>query len=181
MDRSHAPQFGFTLYDLLVTVAVISIVGTFTVSLQDALRRQTLSSGVYTLIGDMNLARSEALKRKAPVAICKSADGKYCSDENEWEQGWIIFVDENDNKLRDDTEEIVRVSGALNSIDLDWRASGFTRRNEYVTYLPTGFINKRGSFVFCDRVSGESKAVVVYFTGRARIERRPRSPTRCAA
>jgi type IV fimbrial biogenesis protein FimT len=61
----------------------------------------------------LNLARSEAVKRSVRVTVCKSADGATCAAGGGYEQGWIVFVDPNNNATVDAGEQLIRAYGAL--------------------------------------------------------------------
>ena len=46
---------------------------------------------VNGLMGDMHLARAEAIKEGQTVTVCASTDGKTCSGAAAWNTGWIMF------------------------------------------------------------------------------------------
>ena len=57
----------------------------------DGVRLSTrLSSYSTALVASGQLARSEGIKRNAPVTLCVSADGAGCSTSGQWETGWIV-------------------------------------------------------------------------------------------
>jgi type IV fimbrial biogenesis protein FimT len=61
------------------------------------------------LVGAIRLARSEAVKRASSVTVCASnADQTNCSD-NDWINGWIVFIDDDADGSLDGGEEIHRV------------------------------------------------------------------------
>ena len=67
--------FGFSLIELIITVAVISILATVALpSMQTYSMNDRLRTNVNILLGHLALARSEAVKRSQQVAICSSAD-----------------------------------------------------------------------------------------------------------
>lgn len=89
-----AAQLGFTLIELMVGVAVLSIILLFGVpSFQGAIASNRLTSATNDLLSAMALARSEAIRRGARVTVCKSADGAACTSAGTWQQGWIVFLD----------------------------------------------------------------------------------------
>lgn len=83
---------GFTLIELLVTLAVVAIVLSVAVpSFQSQiLNNRSIALG-EDLASAINLARSEAVKRAARVAICASKSGTDC--DGEWTDGFIVFID----------------------------------------------------------------------------------------
>jgi len=101
-------QRGFSLIELLVTLAVVAILLTVGVPASQAFiakSRLTTASNQFTL--SLLLARSEAAKRGKDVLMI-SANGK------DWSGGWRVGVDVNgDGDLSDASDEVVRVAAAL--------------------------------------------------------------------
>lgn len=116
---------GFTLIELLMTITIAALVLTFGVpSFQEISRNNRLTAQANDLIGALNLARSEAIKRRAPVSVCSSTDQETCTDSN-WEGGWIVI----------DTaaDEVIQVFAAMKGqtavsagiTDISYNANGF--------------------------------------------------------
>jgi type IV fimbrial biogenesis protein FimT len=58
-----------------------------------------MSGEINGLLGDMQYARSEAIKQGQNVVICVSTSGVDCSAGNfSWDSGWIVFVDVNNTQ-----------------------------------------------------------------------------------
>jgi type IV fimbrial biogenesis protein FimT len=87
-------QKGFTLIELMVTLAVLAVaVGIAAPSFKSQVlnnRSVTLGSDLVTAL---NFARVEAVKRGARVSICPSTDGATCIGGTQWAKGWMVFVD----------------------------------------------------------------------------------------
>jgi type IV fimbrial biogenesis protein FimT len=152
----------------VVTLAIAGGLVTTAAGMHGHVQEQRLVTRVNALLGDLSLARSEASRRAGPVTLCKSADGATCTPASVWQDGWIVFADANDNRRVDGGETIVRVQQALdNGVTLEFRAS--LGRNDDVTYEPSGFTEKNGTFTFCDnRGAAKARAVILYRTGRPR-------------
>ncbi len=132
--------------------------------LQDA----RMTAAANQLMGQLSLARSEAIKRNAMVVLCKSKNGTSCSDESAWQKGWIVFTDDNNNHEVDAGETVIHVQQALEG-NLTLRY-GETGKYSYVRYNPSGEAWPGATFTFCDgRGADNAKAVVVYWTGRPRV------------
>lgn len=89
---------GFTLIELIVSVAIAGILLAVGIpSLQSLSERGKLNAQLSTLVSSMKLARSEAVAKSSPVILCASGDGESCrgSDQSQWEKGWFIFLDRN--------------------------------------------------------------------------------------
>ena len=93
---------GFTLIELIVTMALAAIILTIGVpSFREALQNNRRATQINEIISTFNIARSEAIKRGVQVTLCKSTNGTSCNTtacdastgNNCWEQGWITFSD----------------------------------------------------------------------------------------
>lgn len=91
---------GFTLVELMVTVAIVAILASVGApQLRAFLVKQQVRSDVDRLTTAIHMARSEALKRSGPVSICPldaSKDTPSCLatvTKTSWAQGWMVFID----------------------------------------------------------------------------------------
>ncbi len=91
-----AKQTGFTLIELMFTVAVLAVLlGIGVPNFRDFVRNGRMTSAANDLLADVNLARSEAVKRRVPVTLCKTTNGTSCStDASVPFRRWIVFVDD---------------------------------------------------------------------------------------
>lgn len=91
---------GFTLVELLITLIIVSILLAIGLpSLKSFLQGNQLVAGTNELLSAIHIARSEAIKLQTSVTICGSTNGTSCTDPatNNWEDGWIVFVDSDSN------------------------------------------------------------------------------------
>jgi type IV fimbrial biogenesis protein FimT len=86
---------GFTLVELLVTIAIISVLLVVGVpALKTFMQGNQLIASTNELVSAFNVARSEAIKRNGSVTVCESTNGTTCSvGTGDWQDGWIVFVD----------------------------------------------------------------------------------------
>jgi type IV fimbrial biogenesis protein FimT len=90
----HRRVSGFTLIELIVTMAVLAIVVSIAAPSFTNMITNNRSAGLGgELVAAVNFARSEAIKRANHVAICPSTDGESCLTSDDWANGWLIFVD----------------------------------------------------------------------------------------
>lgn len=85
---------GFTLLESLIVVAIAAILATIAVpSLRSILSSVRQNSALALVLGDLNQARGEAIKRNARVLMCvRNPDGTQCGTSTNWQAGWVICV-----------------------------------------------------------------------------------------
>lgn len=171
---------GFTLIEMLIALAIAAILAavaipSFATMEQNAARRTALNNFWHAIF----LARSEAIKRNAVVAICKSNDGQSCDNNaDDWSMGWIVFdnLDHDEPAQRDDAEPILRAYPA-------WPTGHITanRKNKTFSFRPTtqGAVN--GTIVFCNANGQAAEAIIISHTGRPRQSHRDarNKPLKC--
>ncbi|MEN8166318.1 MAG: GspH/FimT family protein [Pseudomonadota bacterium] len=163
---------GFTLIELMITLAVMTIVLTMGVpSFLQMMRNNHTVTQANQLVTSLNLARSEAVKRGMRVTVMKTGA--------EWENGWRIFSDlDGDSVLDDDGDAVLcelgedcvlRIYPAL-SDNYTLRTGGnFTN---WVAYLPTGqskgdpFSNDTFRLCADDQDTAKGRSIAISLLGR---------------
>jgi len=85
---------GFTLLELIVTLAIVAILLTVGVpSLRTFIQGNQLISSTNELLSALHVARSEAIKSNGRVTVCESSNGTSCATTGDWKNGWIVFID----------------------------------------------------------------------------------------
>jgi len=90
---------GFSLLELMTSLAIFFILGALGIpSYVGYVRNGELSNSATSLFSDLHLARSEAIKRKTTVSLCRSGDSMMdnptCGgNANSWSDGWIVYVE----------------------------------------------------------------------------------------
>jgi len=103
-------QTGFTLTELMVVLAIVAILLTIGVpSYRSVTNSYRMSAEVNGLLGDLQYARSEAIREGQTVTTCVSTNTTACTGGTGWAGGWIVFSDPNGNGTVDAGETVLRV------------------------------------------------------------------------
>ena len=169
--RSNSHSQGFTLIELLITVAILGIVAVIAApSLQNFVLNNRIRAQAAALTSSLAFARTEAITRSTRVVTCPgSASG--CNG-TQWESGWVVFVDTNNDAVLDVDEIQLELHVAL---DGNNTLRGTTDVRDYVSFDYDGraqHVNgdaQSGTFVLCDhRGKSDARAIEVLATGRLR-------------
>ena len=153
------PHSGFTLVELLVTVAVLAVVLALAVpAFKSFVQDDRQWAQQNSLVMSLNAARSEAIKQDVGggVSVCASVDGLTCGPAGTaWSQGWIVSSAA--------SPKPVMSVGALPAGTTLTEAGGATA----VTFLSSGMVAAPVAFTMCDgRGAAQSRYTQVTFAGR---------------
>jgi type IV fimbrial biogenesis protein FimT len=167
-------QNGFTLIELMITIVIVAVLLSLAgPSFVETIRTNRIQTNTDTLYTSLITARSEALKRNQHVAMCRSSDGATCASSGGWEQGWLMYADEDADNTLDaglDPEPIINVYGELLHGYTLRTGSNFTNR---VVYRQDGSSSQIDTFVLCDSEANLATAreIVVSNVGRPRLSK----------
>ncbi len=158
-------QRAFTLYELLLTLAVVAtLVAIGVPSFAEMTARQRQRTEINALFHAVHLARKESIVRRRPVTLCPSTDGRQCRTGRDWSDGWILFVNtDGDSPTRVDPGEPVLSRHRATAVTINANRQSFTLRSvfRYAT---------NGTIVVCDTADRiPALALVVSWTGRPRV------------
>ncbi len=174
-----ARDYGFSLLELLMTIAVAALILTLGLPSFGALKaRNAQRVELDALFHAVHLARKASIMRKQTVSLCPSADGTTCSPGRDWSGGFLVFEnsDRDEPPELDPGEVLLHRHGASRSVRITANRQGFTLR---ATFLRA----TNGTLVVCDRAARVApRALVVSYTGRPRVaERTPRGASYACA
>lgn len=157
---------GFTLIELLITLTLVGIIASIAVpSFRDIIVSNSVSFSRDEFFTVLNYSRSEAIKSGTSVTICKSTNATSCDDSLSWNDGWLVFVDRNQDGNLDTDDRIVRsVSGLEGAVSMS-HGDGDDR----ITFNSRG-LSLRGDGLITFAHSSDSKydrTVDLSVTGRA--------------
>jgi len=160
---------GITLLEILTTMAVGAIsFGLVMPGMANLIQHNRLSTHVNNLRASLSLTRTNAIYQNESTVICKSSDGKVCSRQGEWSQGWIVYADSDHNRRRSAEERLIFVQSAIPAgTQIRYRAFG---SQHYIAYRPTGLTRTNGSFTVCNPKNlRTAKALILNKSGRIRL------------
>ncbi len=164
---------GFTLIEMMLTVLLLAVVFAIGIpGFQNSARNARMTSSVNELITAMQLARSEAVKRRGPVVLCVGvADGtpdEGCDVSGSWADGWIVFADADNSGTLTDGDEVVLRRGALTETGTIQTLTATTDQiADAIVYDPSGFPRpyadgtSGGVILFCDDRASDAVARVI--------------------
>lgn len=107
-------QRGLTLVELMVTLAVGIILLAVALPMYRSITANNRVAGqTNALVSALQLARSEAVTRLAPVTVCARSNDTTCGTSANWSNGWLVFVDADDDGVLDAGEERVKIFAPL--------------------------------------------------------------------
>ncbi len=166
-------QRGYTLFELLITLMIISILAT-TVgpNFADAIGRSRQQAALGDMFSMLSTARSEAVNQASAAVACASTDQSGCSGLN-WEDGWIVFVDNGNgggtaaDGTRQTNEPLIRVGGEASG-DVTIRTRNFADAG-VITFDQDGLAAERGTIVVCNGDASEASGIVLNLSGQPRM------------
>ena len=150
--RQTAAQTGFTLLELLMTIAIAAIVATLGIpSFQYVTNSNRVAGEVNGLLGDLQFARAEAIKEGQPVTVCLSKGGTTCDTTGSaWQSGWIVYSNPagtGSNTTIPAAGSILRAQSTFTGTDTFVAAPGFSS----ITYNREGYAIVVQGTALCSR------------------------------
>jgi len=163
---------GFTLLELMVTLAVAAILLSVGVpGFRSVIMDNRLVRDTNQFVASINLARSAAVRFQRTAAVCASANFDAtvpsCSNSTDWSQGWIVWVDKNRDGVTD-ANEVLAVQAPIND------STTFSATSAaFFAYDARGFgRSPADDLMMCDSRSGETgRRIRMNAVGRTHVDR----------
>ncbi|MFQ5610106.1 MAG: GspH/FimT family pseudopilin [Woeseiaceae bacterium] len=159
-------KLGFSLYELLITIAIAStILAVGVPSFGELVARNRQSAEINALFHAVHVARKESIMRRRVVSICPSTDGLQCAPGRDWSAGWLMFenADGDEPPFVDPGEPVLDRHRVNTAVRLSANRKGFTLRAVFKRAT-------NGTIVACDVADRvPPKALVISYTGRPRV------------
>ncbi len=161
---------GYTLLELMITLAIAAILLTVTVPAYRVQRLNAHMTAASTdIISNFMSARAESVGRNTHVTVCKrNEDGNACVTDGNWEQGWLTFVSDSSGSLAD-PNDIIQIHRALPEGMTVW---GTSEIEDLITYHPNGLtsLSSTQRLVLCDeRGFDEARGIVFSIIGKGSV------------
>lgn len=156
-DQCGSRNSGFTLVELMITVAIFAIVAAIAApAMQRMVTAGRLNGATEELVTALQLARSEAVRRNSAVTICSSDDGATCSGSGDWSR-WIVTGADNTAG----TIDTIRDRSANAALRLSGPGAG-------IQFNPSGLIRAQQGLTVCaptDSVTDNQRVITVLISG----------------
>lgn len=169
-------QRGFTLIELMLTLAVAAVLTTVALpSLADLLARTRSLDYEASIADTLRQARATAVLRNQRVLVCPSSDGRRCATGFDWRRGWIVGADA-DHDGQPDPEAPLLASLAVAPHGTNVVTSSGRSR---IVFQPTGSAGgSNARFTVCHAHARKGRSVIIANSGRVRLG--PPEPDRLA-
>jgi len=162
---------GFTLLELMVVIAILGITTAIAApALSTMIANNRIQSSASDFVAALQLAKAEAVARVNPVTLCKSANLTVCTDNGDWQQGWIVFSDENGDASVNGDDTVLLSHETLNEKITFGGTGGVT---DFITLRPSGAssITTVEVLIMCDDrgFDHNSRGILVTITGRGSV------------
>lgn len=169
---------GFTLLELLITVAITAIIMAMAApNFADLIDDNVTVTQTNYFATAINVARSEAVKRNNNVIICKRS-GNVCSTSTttDWEAGWIVFADADADNQVDSGEEIsiidaLRTGYTLRPSDVNTAWLSFTASGKASSNVAGTFTGIDFSMCSPDKDTTNARTININTVGRTKISK----------
>lgn len=166
MPYKHV-QRGFTLTELLVTLAIAGVLAMLGASTMAGLLAHTHTASTEAEVaGTLRHARTVAIMRNARVLVCPSHDGRRCSAGDDWQNGWLIAQDSDHDGQPDSPAALIHAQAAMPTGIRVITSVGRGR----IAFQPSGSAGGSNvSFTVCHAKMREGKQVIMANSGRVRL------------
>ena len=135
-------QRGFTLPEMLVVMVVVGVMlGVAVPAYRDVIARNRITARMNELVGAMQLARSESVRRGIDVSLCAVETGAKCGlgTSGSWATGWAIIAENagGTDGTQDAADEVV----SRNDVEMEglsYYSAAKAAAVKAITFRPSG-------------------------------------------
>ena len=150
--RGAGRQWGFTLIELVVTMAVVAILAALAApSFTSLINSNRLTGAANDVVAALQVARMDAIRRGESVVLCPSTNGTTCGGAN-WSR-MIVFSDRNGNRTVDAAHDVVIRDVSLAAPGIQVSPSRNVGGSGWIRFSGDGLAwvgaNRRGALSVC--------------------------------
>lgn len=160
-------NLGFTYLECVITLTVVAIVAALAApSFSRLIQDNKVETATHALLEAVKTTRSYAIKGNRRTTLASAPS---------WEDGWIIFYDDNHNGAIDQNETLLLDSQAIPTHVI---VKGNRYVDDYISYLGTGESRwaggrkggafQAGTITICPEKAGEGYELILSRGGRLR-------------
>lgn len=158
---------GLSLIELLVTLSIISILLFVALpSFTEMMRKNQVESATYDLLTAIQTTRSLSVMQHKRAVLRANKD---------WHDGWELFIDDNDNGIRDENELLMFTQETFSELTI----AANTKAMKTISFIHTGESRQAngssgGSFLagnisICGKKNQKGYKLILARGGRTRI------------
>ena len=160
-------SFGFTLIDLLVTLSLVTILLTIGLpNFSSQIQKSRVKTATVSLQEALQLTRVQAVSSNRRATITK---------QHEWDEGWEVFIDKDNDGLRSADENLIQQHEKFDGVHI----TANKPVKNYVSYIGTGESRnasgsaggafQAGTFTICPDKKGAGYELILARGGRVRM------------
>lgn len=143
---------GFTLVELMITLAVISILAVIAAPAMFAMiNNSRLVGQTEELVATLQTARAEAVRRNARVTVCATTDGTNCASSTSWTR-WIA----RGRDVTTGSDDVIVDNSSNGSVVISGPSAG-------IVFRPSGLIDNQQQVGVS--LSGEQRCLLIRVSG----------------
>ncbi len=168
---------GFTLIELLTALALVTVLLSIGLpAFGKLVDNQRMDVGKEQLARSIQQTREEAVRRNGAVTMAPI--------NGDWNAGWRVFIDGNNNALFDQGDQLLGqgIAASVRHIHGSGALARYLRYNALgeSELINGGFL--AGTLRLCpQQQKGDARLLIINRVGRLRLDREPVQPRYCAA
>lgn len=166
-NRQQVQAGGFTLVELMITVAVIGILALIAApSMSAMIENSRIVSQGEELVATLQLARAEAVRRNSRVTVCRSTDGSSCASGTSW-SGWVVHgIDRtsctNPDNASSCSDDVIRAYTANSATTVTGPAND-------IVFKPSGLIDSGTAQTVQVALGSQQRCLTVLISGAVSV------------
>ncbi len=171
----HRNSSGFTLIELMVTLAVaIILMASLVPAYTTVVQRNEVTANINAFVGELKFARSEALKRGEVISLCPATTGSTSCNTaaSRWSPSVsgerLVFVDIDADGEFDGTDVLLK-RVTTNSTTVGVSVVDPDPEPAFLRFSPNGLLTAASASIQFSGAGGTQRCVSLTLTGRSTV------------